>query len=70
MDPRLATIRTAGDLVEPTEGERANGWTAESLTAYLRAREREREQFLGDEKAQRRAKAPAKCQNDFDPFKW
>lgn len=26
------------DLIEPTEDEKRNGWTAESLTAYVRER--------------------------------
>jgi hypothetical protein len=28
------------DLIEPTEDEKRNGWTAESLTAYVRAQEK------------------------------
>ena len=35
----------AGELVEPTEDERANGWTAETLTAYLREREQQQAEF-------------------------
>jgi hypothetical protein len=35
------------ELVEPTEAEKRNGWTAESLTAY-RAEQEERTQSLLD----------------------
>ena len=32
-------------LIEPSEDEKANGWTAETLTAYLREREQQQAEF-------------------------
>lgn len=47
------------DLVEPNDDERRNGWTAESLTAYLRERAmeegREYEAYLNRPRRQRTA---------------
>lgn len=60
------------DLIQPTEDEKKNGWTAETLTAYIRERNRNVEgygiltQWLTDKKPQAKVMNAA----DFDPLSW
>lgn len=54
----------AGELVEPTEDERANGWTAETLTAYLCEREQQQAEFKP------RKPTPGTAEGTYDVLGW
>jgi hypothetical protein len=56
------------DLVQPTPAERRNGWTAQTLTAYLRRRQAEAARF---HLAAKKNHTP-RVENHFgfDPFRW
>lgn len=47
------------DLVAPTEDERRNGWTAESLTEYLQHSAAEEDRMLFDHLSHRRRQRTA-----------
>lgn len=63
-------------LIEPTEGERKNGWDAASLTAFINESERHRaERFMyahfgyGNRPKWMRNN-PTKCDSAYNPFRW
>ena len=48
--------------IEPTEDEKKNGWTAETLTAYVRERDN-----VDHRKPKER---PVKTNSKYSPFRW
>jgi len=54
-------------LTEPTEDERRNGWTAESLTAFLRRSAEEEERMLTAKMSRRRRQRTAV--GNWDPLR-
>ncbi len=72
---RIVTVETAltlafgdfmAELVEPTEDERRNGWTTETLTIYLAERERaQSEAFFNPPK-----RRPRRANSRYSPFRW
>lgn len=56
------------DLIQPTAEERMNGWTAETLTRYMRERQLQKESFLLSQKKTRVVRVE-NCET-FDPFRW
>ena len=48
------------ELIEPTDEEAANGWTAEALTAYLADRERAQADVILVRKPKRKRHANSK----------
>lgn len=55
-----------GPLIEPTPEEARNGWTAESLTAYVREREKAQLTNAMPDKPQR----PAQANSKYSPLRW
>ncbi len=53
------------ELIEPSEDEKRNGWTAETLTAHIKQSQAEEERMLADTHRRRRATAI----NDWNPLK-
>jgi len=65
------SVREGQPLVEPTDDEKRNGWTAETLTAYLA--ERKTAQSLNIDKDSlhsRLARMPARQNNRYSPLRW
>ncbi len=60
---------TMGQLVEPTEDERRNGWTAETLTAYLAERNSAQERYI-DPHDESRRRRPNAANSRYRPHKW
>lgn len=56
-------------LIEPTEDEKRNGWTAETLTAYVRDQAASAEMRVDPHSAMRR-KTPKRANSKYSPFKW
>ena len=56
-------------MIEPTKEERSNGWTAETLTAYLTQRESEQKDYALSGKQARDAR-PTRAQTEYDPHNW
>lgn len=57
-------------VVEPNAGERANGWTAESLTTYLQQRDRERARAMAGFGLSSSPVVPPRCDGRYDPWTW
>ncbi len=51
-------VRTPHNLIEPTPEEAANGWTAETLTKYVREREQAANERLDFNHPSRRRQPP------------
>lgn len=59
------------DLVEPTDAEAANGWTAEALTRYLAERATGQTLAVDPHSLHRRvAKRSRYANNRYNPLKW
>lgn len=59
------------DMVEPTEDEIANGWTAETLTEYLAERAAGQSLAADPRSLHRRAaKRPRWANNKYNPMRW
>lgn len=59
------------ELVEPTDEERRNGWTAETLTAYL-AERRAGQSLAADPDSLHRqtARRPGEANHRYNPHRW
>lgn len=55
--------------VEPTEEEKRNGWTTETLTAYV-AEQEAAGLLRADPMSAFRAKRPMKANSRYNPFRW
>lgn len=82
----LPTSRADDNLLTPTDEEKANGWTAESLTRYIHERSEVNAIRAGvviapngrslTERAARqqhqliRGDRQTRCNNHYDPFRW
>ena len=72
----LAAVAAAPELVQPSPEERRSGWTAETLTAYLRQRAREQRLTILGPGASLGPGAPpfgpgtgpARCDGRYDPW--
>ena len=53
---------------EPTEDEKRNGWTRESLTKYMA--ERSHEGVIHGDPAFRKPKRPSAANSRYSPFRW
>ena len=62
-----ATI--AEPLIEPTDEEKRNGWTAETLTAYVHE-QRAAQTVRIDPKSFSRQARPTRANSKYSPFKW
>lgn len=59
------------DLVEPTDEEKRNGWTAESLTTYLAEREAGQSLSIDVDSLHRRsARRPTTQNHRYNPKRW
>ena len=54
-------VRERHDLVQPSEEEKRNGWTAETLTKYIRERERASYERIDLLSARRRRQQPQRA---------
>lgn len=57
------------ELVEPTEDERRNGWTPESLTEYLRE-QRAAQSMRIDPAGEMRRQRPRAANSRYRPHRW
>ncbi len=60
----------APELVEPTEEEARNGWTAESLTAYLAERAAAQSGAIAFDPKYRRRPRPRWANHRYNPLHW
>lgn len=68
---RLAAATDEQGLVHPTEEEARNGWTPETLTAYLAERTAGQAMSIDQDSLQRRMARRPKSQNDrYNPHRW
>jgi hypothetical protein len=58
------------DLAEPTRDDLKNGWTRESLNAYLAERAQQKEAFAAELAESKIKKAKSENVTKFDPHKW
>ena len=58
------------DLVEPTEHDIQNGWTAESLTEYLESRENVANGIVMFDPEFRPVKLPRRANGKYNPLRW
>lgn len=56
-------------LVEPTEDEKRNGWTAESLTAYVRESQAAASLRIDPQSAMRKG-PPKRANSRYNAFRW
>ena len=72
LDAVLAEAwKTQDGLVEPTEGEKKNGWTAETLTRYLIERKAGQSLDVDVNSLQRRmARRPIEQDHKYNPLRW
>ena len=56
-------------MTEPTEGEAANGWTEETLTAYLAQRAAEVKDYVLSGRQAKDAR-PSRAQSEYNPHNW
>lgn len=70
-DARLREYENAQESLEPTEDEKKNGWTPETLTAYVAERKAQQSLALDPTSLHSRvARRPAKQNNRYNPFRW
>lgn len=70
FDRIFAHVERQQELVEPTEDEARNGWTAEALTQYLAERTTGQSIMCDPHSLQSRAaKRPRFANNCYDPFR-
>lgn len=59
---------------KPTDAEKKNGWTAETLYRYIKDRDKAASiSILGDwesNRIERKQKRPEKCNNNYSPHRW
>lgn len=63
--------KPSGPLIEPSDEEKRNGWTAETLTAYLNqqhAAQGVRVDIHSDER--RQGRRPVMANNRYNPLRW
>jgi len=59
------------EMIEPSEEERKNGWTAETLTQYLAERHAAQEMAVDVNSLHRRtARRPDEQQHRYNPLRW
>lgn len=60
-----------GPLVEPTDDEKRNGWTAETLTAYLAEQKAASALRIDPHSAMNRAaRKPVRANSKYNPHRW
>ena len=65
------SAQAAQPVVEPTEDERRNGWTSETLTAYLVDQRAAQSLRINPNSAMnRRARRPDKQNGRYRPLRW
>ncbi len=65
VTPTRAIPEVAGPLIQPTEEEARNGWTAETLTDYVRQRQRAQAAKVFPEKPPR----PTMANSKYNPLR-
>ena len=71
LEPEPELAASDGELIEPTAEEAKNGWTAETLTKYVRQTERAiSNRHLASMVPQQAASDQIEAANDWDPFGW
>jgi hypothetical protein len=68
FQPRREEIASPA-LIEPTDEEKRNGWTAESLTKYLKDQERAQSERIDPHSEVRRVR-PTTANGRYSPFRW
>ncbi len=58
------------DLIQPTEEEAANGWTAETLTAYHSERERAQAGVINFDETYRSPARRSRANSLYRPLRW
>jgi len=67
----LATIEAAQPMVEPTEDEARNGWTPETLTAYLAEQQAAQALKTDPHSAfNKRNRRPSRANSRYRPLRW
>lgn len=59
---------SSSELVEPTPEEARNGWTAQSLTLYIREIQRKEAEIYGAEHDG--IVNPSRAESRYNPFRW
>jgi hypothetical protein len=57
-------------MIEPTTDEARNGWTPETLTAYLAAQKASQSLRIDPASELRRKSPPARANSKYRPLKW
>ncbi len=61
----------ADELIEPSDDEARNGWTAAALTAYLRSQTAAQAERIDQQSpASRHARRPTRANNVYRPLRW
>ena len=68
--PKVETAGEPNSLVQPSAGERANGWSAERLTAYLQQRRHEEARGLAGIGGAGPRLQPSRCDVAYCPWTW
>jgi hypothetical protein len=58
------------DVIEPNEEEKRNGWTTQTLTAYVAMVRASSSKRLDPGSKARRAQRPRHTNNHYSPFRW
>ena len=67
----LDAAETATPMIEPSEGEARNGWTAESLTAYVQEQQASASLRIDPASAMnRQARRPQRQNRRYRPLRW
>ena len=66
---RMQVAEPEAPLIEPSEGEKRNGWDAESLTAYLSQQDAATQAKL-DPHAEHRRQTRPQAMNKYRPLGW
>ena len=67
---RAALDAQPHELVEPTADEAKNGWTAETLTAYVAEQKAAQTLRIDPSSVLRRKALPKMAHERFSPFRW
>ena len=62
-------MENADTLIEPTDEERANGWTAKTLTSYIRNRQQAQEGVVSFDPTHRPPKRPTVANSKYNPHR-
>jgi hypothetical protein len=71
LDAAQRNALARGEVIEPNEDEKKNGWTTETLTAYLTERRAGQSLAVDVNSLQRRlARRPDETNHNYSPHRW